>query len=113
PRRPPDAIRYHGLMRTDAPPLPSWRARAVGGLLLLLAVLPGSRAVADEGRAAVPDPAARANAIAELKKQHRVAYESKDPEVRRALARTLIDGAGASEGDAVRRYVLLDQALAL
>ena len=97
------------------PPRPSVPRRAVrvGGLLLVLAALAGTFAAADEGPAPVPDPAARANAATELKKEHRTGYESKDVEVRRALARTFLERAQATETDAVHRYVLLDQAVVL
>ncbi len=82
----------------------------------VLALLAGVRIVAGEGpesRGAVPDPAARANAATELRKEQRAGFESKDPEVRRALARTLLERADGAETDALHRYVLLDQAVAL
>jgi hypothetical protein len=101
------------VMTSPSQPSVPWRTRLACGVLLLVAALPGALAQADEGRAAIPDPAARANAGTELKKEHRTGYESKDPEVRRTLARTLLERANAAEVDAVHRYVLLDQAVAL
>ncbi len=110
---PATAVRYHDAMRSSAPSSVKWRTRLAGVFLLLFAGVRGWPAHGDEGPASIPEPAARANATTELKKEHRAGYESKDAEVRRALARTLLERAQASEGDAVRRYVLLDQAIAL
>jgi cyclophilin family peptidyl-prolyl cis-trans isomerase len=103
-------------MRPVTPPTPSariWRTRLVRALLLAVAALPGAWAGADETRAPVPDTGARANAVSELRKELRDKLESKDPEIRRTLARTLIERAKTSETDPVKRYVLLDQALSL
>ncbi len=68
---------------------------------------------ADETRAPIPDTGARGTAVSELRKEFRDKLDSKDAEVRRTLARTLIDRAMEAGADPVRRYVLLDQAITL
>ncbi len=103
-------------MRPMRPPTRSfrtWCARIARAFLLSVAALSGASATADDTRAPIPDTGARANAVSELRKEFRDKLESKDPEVRRALGRALIERAKASEGDPVKRYVALDQAVAL
>lgn len=68
---------------------------------------------ADDGRAPVPDAAARATATAELKKEFAKELGGKDVKAKRALAQTLLDRAKASEDEPVKHYVALEQASAL
>ncbi len=92
-------------------------ARRSAGLavaaLLLACALPVVLAADEDARSPVPDPAVRAPAVAELRRELREELKSKDPEAKRALARKLIERARAAEVDAVKRYVLLDEAAAL
>jgi peptidyl-prolyl cis-trans isomerase B (cyclophilin B) len=77
------------------------------GLLLLVGTLAG----ADDTRAPVPDTALRGAAVSELRKEFHAQFDAKDVEVRKKLARTMIDRARSSESDPATRYALLDQSI--
>ena len=89
-----------------------WASR-IGAAVLLVAAAAGTRADGDDARLPVPDPAARATAVAELKKELGDKLRSKDADVKRKLAQSLLDRPGAAAGDPVQRYVLLEQAATL
>ena len=85
--------------------------RAATGLWLL--VLVGGLARADDARAPVPDTAARGAALSEVRKEYHDKLDAKDVEVRRKLARALIERAREPEASPARRYVLLEQSILL
>lgn len=62
-------------------------------------------------RAPVPEPAARGGVVVELKAELKDEFKSKDPAVRKALARKLIGRAEETKDAPLRRFVLLDQAI--
>ena len=82
---------------------------------VLVALLALSRAGArSEGdRLPIPDAAARATALTDLRKEFADKLKSRDPEVRRALARALLERSLAYGDDPIRRFVCLDLAAAL
>jgi cyclophilin family peptidyl-prolyl cis-trans isomerase len=83
------------------------------GVAVLVATFATPRATPDEARVPVPEPAARTPVVAELRKELKDELKSKDPEVRRKLARRLLERAASTKDDAVRAFVLLEQALTL
>jgi peptidyl-prolyl cis-trans isomerase B (cyclophilin B) len=85
--------------------------RAAVVLWLLLAA--GGLARADDARAPVPDSAARGAAASDVRKEYHDRLDAKDVEVRRKLARTLLDRSREAEAAPARRYVLLEQSLLL
>ena len=81
------------------------------GPVLWLLLLVGGLARADDTRAPVPDTAVRGAAVSELRKEYHDKLDAKDVEVRRKLARTLIDRAREPEPAPAERYVLLEQSI--
>ena len=86
-------------------------ARFAATALLALALFSGAVAAPDDTRLPVPDAVARAPAVAALRKEIAADLKSKDADVKRKLARTLLDRAADAKSDAVNRYVLLDQVI--
>ncbi len=84
----------------------------LAAVALLVALSVAGPTSAAEERAPVPEKDARAPALASCNKEFRTELKSKDPEVKKSLATTLLDRAAGDE-DLARRYVYIEQAAKL
>jgi peptidyl-prolyl cis-trans isomerase B (cyclophilin B) len=78
--------------------------------LTSLGLLLAATALAQDARLPVPEAAARAPLVAQVKKEWKDDLAAKDPDVRRKAARAMLERAGDAKTDAAMRYVLLEQA---
>jgi len=81
--------------------------------VVLALVLSAALSAFADDRAPIPDRGARTGVVAALKKEFRAEFRSKDADVKRTLARKLLERAAGAKDDVARRYVLLEQAAKL